>query len=88
MGLSVSPRLRLNRPRSDRDWDTEKDREKPGGRGELDRCGQRKMVGWPIQVCDGGRESFCPSARSSGSLWDQIESEKSAVILDGGPNTG
>ncbi|KAF3579424.1 hypothetical protein DY000_02030388 [Brassica cretica] len=46
------------------------------------------MAGWPIRVCDGGRESFCPSARSSGSLWDQIESEKSTVILDGGPNAG
>ncbi|KAF3555447.1 hypothetical protein F2Q69_00012221 [Brassica cretica] len=88
MGLSVSLRLRLNRSRSDHDWDTEKDREKLGGRGELDRCRQRKMAGWPIRVCDGGHESFCPSSRSSGSLWDQIESKKSAVILDGGPNAG
>ncbi|KAF2531248.1 hypothetical protein F2Q70_00029195 [Brassica cretica] len=62
-------------------------REKSGGRGELNRCnrcGQRKRAGWPIRVCDGGRESFCPTARSSG----QFESEKSAVILDGGPNAG
>ncbi|WZZ66162.1 hypothetical protein YC2023_077532 [Brassica napus] len=43
-------------------------------RGEMDRSGQKKMAGRPIRVCNGGRESVCPSARSSGSFYDQFES--------------
>ncbi|KAF3500528.1 hypothetical protein F2Q69_00040708 [Brassica cretica] len=40
----------------------------------MDRSGQKKMAGRPIRVCNGGRESVCPSARSSGSFHDQFES--------------
>ncbi|KAF2602583.1 hypothetical protein F2Q70_00025152 [Brassica cretica] len=42
--------------------------------GEMDRSGQKKMAGRPIRVCNGGRESVCPSARSYGSFHDQFES--------------
>ncbi|KAF3568795.1 hypothetical protein DY000_02012207 [Brassica cretica] len=40
----------------------------------MDRSGQKKRPGRPIRVCNGGRESICPSARSSGSFHDQFES--------------
>ena len=43
-------------------------------RGEMDWTGQKKMAGRPIRVCNGGRRSVCPSARSSGSFHDQFES--------------
>ncbi|KAF2537158.1 hypothetical protein F2Q68_00019379 [Brassica cretica] len=53
-------------------WEQQKYRQRD--RGEMDRSGQKKMAGRPIRVCNGGRESVCPSARSSGSIHDQFES--------------
>lgn len=50
----------------------QKYREREGG--ERDRSGPKKMAGRPIRVCNGGRESVCPSVRSSGSFHDQFES--------------
>ncbi|KAF2574719.1 hypothetical protein F2Q70_00001198 [Brassica cretica] len=62
-------------------WEQQKYRQRD--RGEMDRSRQKKMAGRPIQVCNGGRESVYPSARSSGSIHDQFESGDPGMRIRG-----
>ncbi|KAF2574722.1 hypothetical protein F2Q70_00001197 [Brassica cretica] len=55
-------------------WEQLRTKYRQRDRGEMDRSGQKKMAGRPTRVCNGGRKSVCPSARSSCSFHDQFES--------------